>query len=59
MQQLAHLGIGRFVLFDPDKIVFLNTNRLIGGTLEDVRLDRPKVEIAERLIRAAFSLMRR
>lgn len=49
-QQCALLGIGGFVNADPDVIEETNTNRLIGGTLQDVAEGRPKVEIAERLI---------
>lgn len=51
VQQFAHLGIGSFVLVDPDVIDLTNTNRLIGGTLSDAEARTPKVEIAERLIR--------
>jgi molybdopterin/thiamine biosynthesis adenylyltransferase len=50
-QQAAHMGIGGYVDADPDKIEDTNTNRLIGGTLADVAEARPKVEIAERMIR--------
>ncbi|ATQ68967.1 MULTISPECIES: HesA/MoeB/ThiF family protein [Methylosinus] len=50
-QQAAHMGIGGFVIADPDLIEDTNTNRLIGGTLADVATDVPKVAIAERLIR--------
>ncbi len=51
-QQIAHMGIGSYVNADPDIIEETNTNRLIGGTLADVELSRPKVKIAERLIRS-------
>lgn len=51
VQQMAHLGIGGYILVDPDTIDWTNTNRLVGGTLEDVECKRPKVEIAERIIR--------
>jgi len=51
VQQFAHLGIGGFVLVDPDVIDLTNTNRLIGGTLADAKTETSKVEIAERLIR--------
>lgn len=51
VQQLAHLGIGRFLLVDPDVIDLKNTNRLVGSTLADVAAGRPKVEIAERVVR--------
>ena len=50
-QQLAHVGIGGFVLVDPDTIDLSNTNRLIGGTQLDVDANLAKVEIAARLIR--------
>lgn len=50
-QQTAHMGIGGYVNADPDVIEETNTNRLIGGTLADVAVARPKVDIAERLIR--------
>ena len=50
-QQLAHFGIGGFVLVDPDTIDLNNTNRLIGGTQLDVDANLAKVEIAARLIR--------
>lgn len=52
VQQLAHIGIGRFVLVDPDTISLTNLNRLVGGTLADVEANLPKVEIAERIIRS-------
>lgn len=51
-QQLAHLGVGGFVLLDDDIITLTNLNRLVGGTLEDVKAERPKVEIAARVIHA-------
>jgi molybdopterin/thiamine biosynthesis adenylyltransferase len=50
-QQLAHVGVGGFVLVDPDTIDLSNTNRMVGGTLADVEADLPKVEIAARVIR--------
>jgi molybdopterin/thiamine biosynthesis adenylyltransferase len=51
-QQLAHLGVGGFVLLDDDIITLTNLNRLVGGILEDVKAQRAKVEIAARVIRA-------
>ena len=50
-QQLAHIGLGNFLLIDPDIIEDTNLNRLIGATQEDVKLGVPKVDIAERVIR--------
>jgi hypothetical protein len=49
-QQLAHLGVGHFVLFDPDRIEESNLNRLIGGTDDDVRQNEWKVQISSRTI---------
>lgn len=43
-QQLAHLGIDRFVLIDPDKVESTNLNRLVGAGASDI--DRPKVDVA-------------
>ena len=49
-QQLAHVGVGNFVLVDPDKIEDTNLNRLVGGTWADVECETSKVDIARRLI---------
>jgi len=51
-QQTGHLGIGGYVVVDPDHITETNTNRLIGGTLADLETVTTKVAIGERLIRA-------
>ncbi len=51
VQQFAHIGIGGYVVADPDCITDTNTNRLIGATLNDLKNARLKVAIAERLIR--------
>ncbi len=57
VQQTGHLGIGGYVVVDPDHITDTNTNRLIGGTLADLETETTpamsKVAIAERLIRAS------
>ena len=50
-QQLAHLGVRDFVLYDADRVDETNLNRLIGGTEDDVTKATPKVDIAERLIK--------
>ena len=52
VQQMAHMGIGGYVNVDPQTIEHTNTNRLIGGKLDDVDAEFPKVGIAERLIRS-------
>jgi hypothetical protein len=51
VQQLAHLGFNNFVLSDDDIITESNLNRLVGGTLADVRAKTLKITIAERIIR--------
>lgn len=55
VQQLAHLGVGNYVLVDPDTIDETNLNRLVGGTLEDLRRGTLKVDIAERVIRSVVA----
>jgi len=51
-QQLAHIGLGSFLVIDPDLIEDTNLNRLVGATMEDVKLGTAKVDIAERVIKA-------
>jgi hypothetical protein len=54
VQQLAHVGVGNFVVLDDDSIDDTNLNRLIGGRHGDLpnesRPGTDKVEIARRLI---------
>jgi hypothetical protein len=45
-EQLAHLGIGNFLLIDPDVIEESNLNRLVGASLKDV--GKAKAEVAAR-----------
>jgi hypothetical protein len=52
VQQLTHLGVGNFVLIDPDRIEFPNLNRTVGATYQDAVLGTRKVEVAARMIRA-------
>lgn len=51
-QQLAHVGVGRYVTADGDVIEDKNLNRLIGGTAQDVVDQRAKGDIARRTILA-------
>lgn len=51
VQQLAHAGVGNFVLADPDVFESHNLNRTVGARLSDVSKRRSKVDIAKRLIR--------
>jgi molybdopterin-synthase adenylyltransferase len=49
-QQLGHLGVGKFVLIDPDIVEDTNLNRLVGATQQDVANRASKVSVAERVI---------
>jgi tRNA A37 threonylcarbamoyladenosine dehydratase len=51
-QQLAHVGVGNFVLADADDISLTNLNRLIGGTWWHVLKRTSKVAIMKRMILA-------
>ncbi|HJP93918.1 MAG TPA: ThiF family adenylyltransferase [Pyrinomonadaceae bacterium] len=50
-QQLAHLGVGHFLLIDPDNVEASNLNRLVGATKKDVTKATPKTSVARRLIK--------
>src|SRR3982074_1100612 len=50
-QQFSHVGIGGYGIIDPQTIDETNTNRLVGGTLADVKIEESKIAIAERTIR--------
>jgi len=50
-QHLAHIGVGNYVIVDPQAIEDTNLHRLVGGTAADVEARTTKVNIAERLIR--------
>lgn len=47
-QQLAHLGVNKFVLIDPDVVDESNLNRIVGASHADV--GRNKVDVASDLI---------
>lgn len=51
VQQFAHMGVGGYAPADPQDIDLTNTNRLIGGTLDDLKRNTPKIAIATRMIR--------
>jgi molybdopterin/thiamine biosynthesis adenylyltransferase/proteasome lid subunit RPN8/RPN11 len=44
LEQLAHMGVRRFLLMDPDVVERTNLNRLVGATESDV--GKSKVEVA-------------
>lgn len=50
VQQLAHVGVGNFVLVDDDRIADTNLNRLVGAWHADIGAGTLKTDIAERLI---------
>jgi len=50
VEQLAHLGVERFVLVDPDRVEVTNLNRLVGATPADVRRRRFKVTVMRHLV---------
>lgn len=51
IQQLAHIGIARYVICDPDKVENSNLNRLVGATINDVKAKRYKTFIAGRVVK--------
>jgi molybdopterin-synthase adenylyltransferase len=51
-QQLAYLGVRSFALIDHDATEHSNLNRLIGAGAADADANRPKVAVAERLIKS-------
>ena len=50
-QQLAHLGLGKFLLIDPDRVEETNLNRLVGATAKDATKHSKKTLVMRRLIR--------
>lgn len=50
MQQLAHIGFQRFVIYDGDIVEESNLNRLVGATSIDVPAEAPKLYIAKKMI---------
>jgi molybdopterin/thiamine biosynthesis adenylyltransferase len=49
-QQLSHLGVGEFVLIDPDVVEDTNLNRLVGATQQDVVKSEAKASVSARVI---------
>ncbi len=52
-EYLSRLGVGEFVLIDPDLIEESNLSRIVGATPDDVAAKRSKVEVATRVIQQA------
>ena len=55
-QQLAHLGVGAFILIDHDTVEETNLNRVVGAKLDSI--GKLKVEVAAELISRVNSLAR-
>jgi len=51
VEQLAHLGVRRYVLVDDDRVEASNLPRLAGATRKDAARQTMKSKVAERLIR--------
>ena len=51
-QQFAHVGIGSYLVIDPQTIEESNLNRFVGATQRDVERTRPKIAIIKRVIKA-------
>ena len=50
VQQLAHIGFQRFVIYDGDVVEDSNMNRLVGATSVDVAAEFTKLYVAKRMI---------
>lgn len=50
VQQLAHIGFQRFILYDDDVVQESNLNRLIGATTADAHAGTPKLHLAKMMI---------
>jgi molybdopterin-synthase adenylyltransferase len=53
VQELAHLGVGAFVLLDPDVVDATNLNRLVGSSQASVGV--AKVDVARSMVRTIRS----
>lgn len=51
VQQLAHLGVSKFVLVDVDLIEESNRSRVVGSQPSDSTTSRPKVMVMKRLVK--------
>ena len=52
-EYLSRLGVGDFLLIDPDRLEESNLSRVVGAASADARLQRRKLTIARRVIRQA------
>ena len=49
LQQLSHVGVGNLLPIDPDKVEFLNLNRLVGATFRDAQKGQKKTTVSKRV----------
>lgn len=52
VQSLAHLGVGRIIIIDFDRVEITNLSRIVGATPRDAHRRRLKVDVARRLVRS-------
>jgi len=50
VQQLAHIGFQRYVIYDDDIVEESNLNRLVGATSVDALAETPKLHLAKQMI---------
>lgn len=50
VQQLAHIGVLHYRLYDADIVEESNLNRLVGAFDADIQAKTPKIEIAQRIV---------
>ncbi len=52
VQALAHLGVGRIIVIDFDRVEITNLSRIVGATPRDARRRGLKVDVARRLVKS-------
>ena len=50
VQQLAHIGFQRYVIYDYDVVEESNLNRLVGAEAIDALAETPKLHLAKKMI---------
>lgn len=52
VQSLAHLGVGRIIVIDFDRVDITNLSRIVGTRPSDAQRHRRKIDVARRLVRS-------
>lgn len=52
VQSLAHLGVGRLIILDFDRVETTNLSRIVGATPRDARVAAAKIDVAKRYVNA-------